>query len=702
MLIFLQLSFLVLGRAHFELLTAPYDVSSTSRTSNYHEALIAIKQRNVDLLESELFKVSDPLSPTFQHHWSMEKVGEFISNPNSTDAISAHLCNAGFTITFQSLYGEYLKANGTVEQWNALLNTTIHEYKHSATQEVIFRTLEGVSYSIPAELTDHIEAIFNVEHSFALINHHGSTFAKRNNRNPILQDEIHRQLSYDYLNDQVTPKLLKKKYELADSHLKGLSNITQCIYSSLDQYFGKQDIALFRQQFAMSPLKSNEILDPYKRDKIVQCQYSSSNCDETSLDLQYMGAIAPGAKLINWFDKNNNDLFVSWIEEVTSSSAIPSVISISYGIPEAQIIRSSSAMRLVMQFDTEAMKLGLRGVTLLAASGDHGSMGILYAGHSQPDCSDDVVWPASSPYVTAVGATMGPEKGTHTNMQEVTCSVANGADITTGGGFSRIYPTRPSWQATVVDEYLAKYSKSPAKKFAGRAVPDISALGNGYIVFIGGLMYSMSGTSASAPVVGGLVSLVNAARSMVNKGTIGWINPVLYKMGAKNTSATYYNDVTLGQNNNFWNGSHVKVCGSIGWNASSGWDATTGLGSPKFVPWRSYMINSSALSEAPGIQSDSSSLFDAQNVVFIVIGVSVGGTLLVYTLRSLYMRSTIEIGGAEGVIPMVTAEPQLVPIAQPAHRYADLRPLPEALAEFDVRQGSAPEIVVAFAVKIQQ
>ena len=49
---------------------------------------------------------------------------------------------------------------------------------------------------------------------------------------------------------------------------------------------------------------------------------------------------------------------------------------------------------------------GLRGVTLLAASGDTGVQGGAQAGGAPPRCAPFApLWPASSPWVTSVGGT---------------------------------------------------------------------------------------------------------------------------------------------------------------------------------------------------------------------------------------------------------------------------------------------------------
>lgn len=77
----------------------------------------------------------------------------------------------------------------------------------------------------------------------------------------------------------------------------------------------------------------------------------------------------------------------------------PDVFSISYGAYEAAYDTS-----YLQSFDQEVIKLSMMGVTIFASSGDDGVAG--YAVRNLPElCGYYPQFPASSPYVTAVGAT---------------------------------------------------------------------------------------------------------------------------------------------------------------------------------------------------------------------------------------------------------------------------------------------------------
>jgi hypothetical protein len=213
---------------------------------------------------------------------------------------------------------------------------------------------------------------------------------------------------------------------------------------------------------------------------------------------------------------------------------------------------------------------------VLASSGDDGVAGNKARG-SVGLCDYQPQWPASSPYITTVGATQGPENHT----AEVACSAGTGAFITTGGGFAKAFDT-PAWQRADVAGFLAQSAPSsfgPGFNAKGRAYPDVSLLGHNYPVFEGGVGYLLDGTSASTPVFAAMVSLVNAARLAAGKSSVGFANPALYALAKSAPQA--FSDITAGANNcaaGGWDGP-ANCCSSQGFYATPGWDPVTGLGS---------------------------------------------------------------------------------------------------------------------------
>ena len=129
---------------------------------------------------------------------------------------------------------------------------------------------------------------------------------------------------------------------------------------------------------------------------------------------------------------------------------------------------------------------------------------------------------------------------------------------------SNLFPL-PSYQSS------AGVPKSPKGK-AGRGVPDLAGNADpvtGYQVFLQGQNDVIGGTSAVAPLMAGLVALLNENLSKTSPGkTVGFISPLLY-----NSAAAIFRDITLGNND---------IEGNLKgkYTAGPGWDACSGLGVP--------------------------------------------------------------------------------------------------------------------------
>ena len=637
------------------------ELSNDEVLGSYHQGVIAVKQRNVDKLENELLAVSDPYSPRFGKHWTREQLVALTANPEGTEATKAFLVQAGLIVTGESLAGEYLTVNGTVSSWNTLLNTTLSALCPTTTKgSLVFRSNSSVT--IPPSLANHVEAVLNMAFRPALLNRPARPA-------PLKSPTV-------LINGVVTPALLWQVYGIVDGGVNPAGfGITQAIYSTLGQSFSSSDIVLFRKRFGLLPLQTGELIDPLHRDNKSACSLDSRNCDENSLDLQYISAVSQGAKVLEWFDPEDSDMFTSWITTAASTPQqdLPNVISISYGIHEADIIGDSYGEVLAKLFDIEAAKLGLMGSTIVAASGDAGCISLSWTSkdfsNGRVTCIEDVIWPASSPYVLSVGATMGPESGAHTKTEEIVCSVAasTASDpvlITSGGGISLLYPKRPSWQADAVGSYLSGMGTPGTayvgRTWTGRGVPDVAALGHNYVVVLNGTAYTFDGTSASAPVWAGVVSLINGGRIKQGLPTLGFLNPALYT--AVGPSA--FNDVVKGDNRACnWVDSQGTTnflsCRNIGFAATAGWDATTGLGTPRF---QALAASLSALSAVPSADASPSGLSTAAK---IGLGVGLGGGAVVVALgvavyNAVAAKGVVGAAGAQN-IARVYVEPTVAP-----------------------------------------
>jgi subtilase family serine protease len=288
------------------------------------------------------------------------------------------------------------------------------------------------------------------------------------------------------------------------------------------------------------------------------------------------------------------------------------VFSQSFGVTEQTF--GGAAANQTARFDAVYQKAIAKGDTVLASSGDDGTTGTAKQ-HRDTTTYDDatVGWPASSPYVTAVGGTQLQNGWTWNPTSDVPftasgdynppywASLTGGnteavwneswESIATGGGPSTIYP-RPSWQDSVAGRIPGNH----------RGVPDLAwnaAVNGGVLVYtsffpsvdrVGWHVYG--GTSAASPQVAGLVALANEQQRAAGQPPLGHLAPLLYSVG-ENASA--FRDVVpttegtalsgkLVDNGLFdYNGDGVAVSkGPIaGSPVLNGWDMTTGFGTPR-------------------------------------------------------------------------------------------------------------------------
>ncbi|PYH87359.1 subtilisin-like protein, partial [Aspergillus ellipticus CBS 707.79] len=219
--------------------------------------------------------------------------------------------------------------------------------------------------------------------------------------------------------------------------------------------------------------------------------------------------------------------------------------------------------------------VGLRGISVLESSGDEGIGSACRAVDGSPQFQP--IFPATCPYVTAVG-------GTQSYAPEIAWTGSS-------GGFSN-YFERAWFQREAVGDYLKYHISNETKRyysqyanFSGRGFPDYANAGNRYEVVYYGELYGTGGTSAASPMFSALIGMLNDARFKAGKSALGYLNPLLYSVGFQALL-----DVTLGQSvgcdgTDPQSGETVPGAGIIPyahWNATEGWDPVTGLGLPDF------------------------------------------------------------------------------------------------------------------------
>jgi uncharacterized repeat protein (TIGR03803 family) len=277
---------------------------------------------------------------------------------------------------------------------------------------------------------------------------------------------------------------------------------------------------------------------------------------ETSLDVEWAHAIAPGATivLIATQTNGNSDLFAG-VDFATSTGA--SQVSLSWGESEYPTETSSD------------FHFNVPGVTFFASSGDGGA---------------GVIYPACSPSVVGVG-------GTTVNLDSSGNIISETAWSGSGGGPS-VYETVPSYQSG--------WWSGP-----GRGVPDVAYDADpntGVPIFMTGAGWiQIGGTSIGAPQWAALCALANSLRSQ----SIDLAPGIFYSLATTNYAA-YFNDIISGSNGEY--------------SAGPGYDLVTGLGSPRAALLVTALTgNSSSAVAAPVFSPPPGAYANTQNVAVSIL-----------------------------------------------------------------------------------
>ena len=217
------------------------------------------------------------------------------------------------------------------------------------------------------------------------------------------------------------------------------------------------------------------------------------------------------------------------------------------------------------------MKLGLMGISVLFSAGDSGvagNRGQCIGPNGAPVNGPGLfnpMYPSVCPWVTSVGVT-AIKPGNSVDERKIATTIFSTAD-----GFSN-YLSAPDSQKAALAAYfsthLPPYNSSQYNTSqTSRGYPDVSFNGQDYATAINGEFRSISGTSASAPAFGALVTLINEERERVGKKAVGFLNPVLHR------HPEAFKDVVEGNN---------PACRTQGFQAVKGWDPVTGLGTPRY------------------------------------------------------------------------------------------------------------------------
>lgn len=281
--------------------------------------------------------------------------------------------------------------------------------------------------------------------------------------------------------------------------------------------------------------------------KIVQVGLASpdtSGVDEWDLDTQMSTGMAETVKTLYIYDTTSltdSDLALAFNRFAAQDVAKAGSASLG----ECELFPYLDGSMLAD--DQVFLEAAAQGQTMFASSGDTGASCAVESTNGVPDSGPPMVnYPASSPYVVAVGGTDLFVNSDGSYNRETAWEAG-------GGGISQ-FEYSPYWQAVAV----------PSNTAGDKGIPDVAmdaGLETGALVYVNKVEEIIGGTSVSSPLSLGVWARLESARN--NK--VGFAAPNLYSLAPGVLEAVPgFNDITVGCNGAY--------C------ATPGWDFTTGLG----------------------------------------------------------------------------------------------------------------------------
>jgi kumamolisin len=485
------------------------------------EVTILTRRRAGETLKARVTKLAS--GDTSGGHLKREDFAQqFGADPADVAAVKTFASNHGLAVVQEDASRRTVVLSGTVAQFNDAFGVDLQEFEHPAGS---YRGRTG-PVQLPDELHGIVEGVLGLDNRPA---------AKPHFRTPCHPGNVQWHAA-KAASTSFTPPQLASLYDYPTGTGKG-----ECIgIIELGGGYRPADLKTYFSGLKIAQPKVSAVSVDHGKN---QPTGSANGPDgEVMLDIEVAGAIAPGASIAVYFAPNTDAGFLDAITTAIHDTINrPSVISISWGSAESTWTQQS-----MTAFDSAFQVAAAMGITVCVASGDDGSS------DGVTDGADHVDFPASSSFALACGGTSLQSTGGKITSETVWNDGANGGSG--GGGVSTVFAL-PVWQKGL-QVTNSKGVKSPLQN---RGVPDVSGDADpqtGYDIRVDGTNAVFGGTSAVAPLWAGLIARINSAKG----SSVGLIQPKLYM------NAASLHDITQGNNGDF--------------EASGGWDACTGLGSP--------------------------------------------------------------------------------------------------------------------------
>ncbi|HYM83563.1 MAG TPA: S53 family peptidase [Candidatus Dormibacteraeota bacterium] len=555
--------------------------------------------------------VSDPHSASYGHYLTPAQFRARFSPPQpSVNAVTSWLRAQGFTVDYVPRNNHYVSAEGTVAQAAAAFGTTFGLYAYQG--DVLLSPSSDLT--IPASLSGVVEGVVGLDDTAALV-HTDHVVAdappSAGFRNaPPLADWFGQLTSpyafpAGYTADPAglgavpwtvkgyTPAQIKGVYGIPSQYDGNGQTVaiidayaSPTILADVNQWSQKRGLPQFKgSQFqqVVAPGTYNRPQVVNKR-KIVQDPQGWYG--EETLDVEAVHGMAPAANVVYVGAPNNYQDLDAAMNHVVDAH-LADIVTNSYGFT-TELLHPG----FIKPFEDTLVQAAAEGIGVYFSSGDNGDETSVM-GYATPD------WPASSPWVTAVGGT------------SLGIGAANERVVETGWG-TNTYSCNPNTLACVWKGWLYGAGGGTSRIFAkpwyqsglsgsGRMVPDVAALGDpqtGLLIgqtqsFPNGPSYDeyrIGGTSVSSPIFAGIMALADQTAGHPH----GFATPFFYAnagsfydvLSVKTAvaRANYVNGVDASAGIVFRLRTFDDYRGSPTQSTGPGWDNVTGLGTPHGLP----------------------------------------------------------------------------------------------------------------------
>ncbi len=548
-------------------------------------------------LQALLAAQQNPTSPQYHQWLSPEQYASRFGMAASDIAkVQNWLEQQGFAVDSVARSRNMIRFSGNVGQVEAAFATEIHKFNVPIGGKLEQHIAPSTELSVPTALAGVVLSVRNLD------DFKPKSMLRLPSNRPTAARPAFTSGSTGYI--YTSPGDISTIYDVKPLNGAGFTGNGQTIAIMGQSAIVNSDIEAFQTAAGLTVKDPTSLLVPNSGNSTI---YSGDE-GESDLDLEWSGAMAPGANILFVYtgdNLNSGGVFDSL--QYTVDNKLAQIISLSYGECEFDLGSANAAAEEIITSQAAA-----QGQTILAASGDQGSTACFNANSTDTTAQQEALnvnYPASSPYVTGIGGTEfneGGNTGTYwssNGSNDVISSAlsyipevvwnddpAGGGLSATGGGVSTLFP-KPTWQTGVPG--IPSDGKRDVPDISLDASNDhdslllctsdtsnwqsgqVSSCTQGFRDSSTGALTVAGGTSFSTPIFAGMVALINQKQNYTSGA--GLINPTLYTLASNATTyASAFHDITSGTNDCTAGSSYCS--GMIGYSAGVGYDLTTGLG----------------------------------------------------------------------------------------------------------------------------